>query len=105
MDKIKTKLPTIEEIKRIVTPIAKKYGVERVFVFGSYARGDATPESDVDFRIDRGAISTLFELGGFYSDVEEALSMPIDVLTTKSLDADFLNIIAKEEIMIYEQYS
>ena len=48
------KVYTIEEIKNIVTPIAKAYGVQRVFLFGSYARGNATSSSDLDFRIDRG---------------------------------------------------
>ena len=43
---------TIEEIKTILEPIARKYGVERVYLFGSYARGDATENSDVDLRVD-----------------------------------------------------
>jgi hypothetical protein len=41
---------TIEEIKAIVEPIARKYGVARVYLFGSYARGDVIENSDVDFR-------------------------------------------------------
>lgn len=39
---------TIEEIKERVTPVLKKYGVERAVMFGSYAKGCATPTSDVD---------------------------------------------------------
>ena len=39
---------SIDEIRKIVTPIAKQHGVDKVFLFGSYARGDATPASDVD---------------------------------------------------------
>jgi predicted nucleotidyltransferase len=103
MDKIQKKILTIEEIKRIVSPIAKQYGVERVYVFGSYARGDATPESDVDFRIDSGAISSIFKLGGFYGEIEEALSMPIELVTSESINQKFFAEIANEEILIYEQ--
>lgn len=39
---------TIEEIKNIVEPIARKYGVARIYLFGSFARGDVTENSDVD---------------------------------------------------------
>ena len=48
------KLYTLEEIREKVKPIAAAYGVERVYLFGSYARGEATAESDLDFRIDAG---------------------------------------------------
>ncbi|MDR1050081.1 MAG: nucleotidyltransferase domain-containing protein, partial [Deltaproteobacteria bacterium] len=43
---------SISEIIKIVSPIAKTHGVEKVWVFGSYARGEATSESDIDFRVD-----------------------------------------------------
>lgn len=36
------KIYTIDEIRSNISPIAKKYGVERVYLFGSYARGEAT---------------------------------------------------------------
>ena len=42
----------IEEIAERVRPIAEKYNIDKVYLFGSYARGEATEESDVDLRID-----------------------------------------------------
>ena len=45
---------TIDEIKFIVVPIAKTYGVSSVSLFGSYAKGTATSDSDIDFIIDKG---------------------------------------------------
>lgn len=92
---------SIDEIKSVVAPIAQRYGVERVYLFGSYARGEATTDSDLDFRVDRGAIWDLFALGGMYSDLEDAFEKELDLLTTGSLDQKFLNRIAKEEILIY----
>jgi len=92
---------TIEEIKNIVTPIAQSYGVDRVYLFGSYARGDAAWNSDLDFRIDSGKIRTLFDLGGFYSDLEEQLRKPIDIVTTDAIGDDFYSEIKSEEVIIY----
>ncbi len=93
---------SIDEIKSIVAPIAKQYGVDRVYLFGSYARGEATAASDLDFRVDRGALRGLFALGGLYADLEEVFDKELDLLTTGSLDQKFLNRISKEEILIYD---
>lgn len=55
---------SIQELKDIVTPLAQKYGAQRVYLFGSYARRDMTESSDVDLRIDKGSIRGL-ALAGF----------------------------------------
>ncbi|MDR7856604.1 nucleotidyltransferase domain-containing protein [Tissierella sp.] len=91
----------IEDIKKVVNKLAIEYGVERVYLFGSYARGDASPKSDIDLRIDRGEIKGLFQLSGFYLELEDALNKKVDVVTTDSLDSSFLELISKEEIVVY----
>lgn len=97
------KIYTIDEIRQIIFPIAIRYGVERMFLFGSYARGEATPQSDLDFRLDKGAIKGLVSLGGLYSDLSDSFEKELDLLTTGSLDDKFLNAIADEEILVYER--
>ena len=94
---------TIDEIKNIVAPIAKAYGVQRVFLFGSYARGEATKNSDVDLRVDKGNLRGMFALGALYSDLEDSLGKDLDLLTTGSLDQRFLDQIAGEEIVLYDR--
>ena len=94
---------TIDEIKGLIQPVAQKYGVDRVFLFGSYARGDAKPGSDIDIRIDSGAIRDFFELAGFHLDLEDVFSESVDVLTTASLEEKFLSRIANEEVILYER--
>ena len=96
------KLYTISDIQNLIAPIAALYGVERVSLFGSYARGNATPESDIDLHIDKGAIRGYFKLAGFHRDLEEALDMSVDVLTTGALDKEFLLRISAEEVVLYE---
>ena len=65
---------TIDEIKRRITPVAQKYSLAAVYLFGSYARGDATAESDVDLLVDlSGSTAHGMLLGVLCADLEEAL--------------------------------
>lgn len=91
----------INQIKKITEPIAKTYGIDKVWLFGSYARGEQTEESDIDFRIDRGNVCSGIRLGLFYADLEDALSTKIDVVTTQSLSDEFLEKIGRDEVLIY----
>jgi predicted nucleotidyltransferase len=93
---------SIDEIKEMVRPIARKHGVDAIYLFGSYARGEATAESDIDFRVEKGRLKGLFALCGLYCDIEAALQKKVDVLTTGSLEPDFLCAISKEEVLLYE---
>ena len=95
------KIYTIDEIKSIVAPIAAAHDVDRIYLFGSYARGEATASSDIDLRVDKGRLRGLFALGALYTDLEDSLGKQLDLLTTGSLDQKFLQRIAKEEVLIY----
>lgn len=91
---------TISELEQIIAPIAKKYGIAKVFL-GSFARGDYNEDSDIDLRIEKGEMKGMFALCGFYTEVSEALQMKIDVLTTGSLEKEFLQQIKQDEVMLY----
>jgi predicted nucleotidyltransferase len=96
------KVYSIDEIKDCVVPVAKEFGVTKAYLFGSYARGEAKPDSDVDICIEKGKIRSLFQLGGFYADLEENLDKEIDVVTLDGLkDNDFKHNIEKEMVEIY----
>ena len=92
---------TLDEIKSIADPIARRYDIAALYLFGSYARGEATPQSDLDFHVDRGGMNNLLELGGLYSDLEESFGKKLDVLTTQMLSPAFLDSIRREEVLIY----
>lgn len=97
------KIYTIDEIKAIAAPIAKQHGVAAMYLFGSYARGDADAHSDLDFRIEKGRIRNILQLGGLLNDLEDGFQKNADVLTTQMLSPDFLNNIRDEEILLYAQ--
>lgn len=91
----------IDEIREIVAALAARYGADRIYLFGSYARGDANKDSDIDLRIDKGAIRGL-QMGGLAADLEDALGIPVDLVPTGSLDSKFLNSISDDEVLLYE---
>ena len=95
---------TLDEIKHIAYPIAQRYGIAAFHLFGSYARGEATPQSDIDFRVDRGNLVDLLELGGLFSELEYAFQKKVHVVTTQMLSPTFLNSIRTEEILIYSRH-
>ena len=92
----------ISEIKESVNKRAKEFGAERIYLFGSYARGDANECSDIDLRIDKGKIKGGFALAGLLLALEADLGTTVDLVTTGSLSRDFLESIKGEEQLIYE---
>lgn len=92
---------TLADIQSVVSKLAKDYGVQRVYLFGSYARGDMNQDSDIDLRIDKGSIRG-WELAGLLVDLEDALGLPVDLIPSGSLDARFLASIRDDEVLLYE---
>ena len=92
---------SIEEIKRIVSFVLKKYDVEYCYLFGSYAKGTALENSDVDL-----LISTTTSGLDFYGLVESLrvnLKKKVEVLSFSTLgnETDILNEVLKDGIKIY----
>jgi len=92
---------SIEELKKIISPIAEIYGVDRVYLFGSVARGDYDENGDYDFCIDRGRIRSISVLSEFFQELRDAVGCEIDMVTTKSVEPEFLNRIMVEGVIAY----
>ena len=94
---------TIDEIREKIRPICEQYKIEKVWLFGSYARGEAREDSDVDFHVKAAEKMKFLELGGFYADLEEALGKEIDLITRIPEEYKiFKKYVAREEILIYD---
>jgi uncharacterized protein len=73
--------------KRVqILRLARRHGVTRVRVFGSMARGDAGPHSDVDLLIDVGPDPSPWFPGGLVAELEELLGRRVQVVTERGLD-------------------
>jgi predicted nucleotidyltransferase len=109
-----TVIYTIDELKRMIAPIAVKYDLPAVYVFGSYARGDATDQSDIDVLIDKtgSKVISLFDMGGLFNELNESLGKGVDLVTLDALEQDdvkrrtpwFAENLRKEAVMVYERY-
>ena len=94
---------TIDEIKKISVPIAQKYGVEKLALFGSYARGEQKSTSDIDFLIDKVQSEEMFAFFGFINTLEDNLGISVDVLTYNSLKDSFIEDVVEDEVILYER--
>ena len=93
---------SIDEIRKKAIPIAKKYGVQRMGLFGSYARGEQNEQSDLDFLIRKGKLRGFVQYMGFVLDLEGAFGCHVDVVTDGIEDQAFLENIRGDEVLLYE---
>ena len=76
---------SLDEIRSQIKPLLAKHGVVSAAIFGSYARGEATKDSDLDLLITLKPRATLFDLIGLKQDLEDLLGIRVDVVTERSL--------------------
>ena len=93
---------TFENITNLVTPIAKKYGVKKIYLFGSYARGEATENSDLDFLVFGGDNFKLTLIFALAEDLRKALQKDVDVFEINEInkDSNFYHTIMKERLLV-----
>jgi len=93
---------TIDEIKRRFLPVTRKYDIAEAFLFGSYARGDATKESDIDFYIKTGKLKSSLDICGIWVETEQAMNKKIDIVYDGArIDLEFDEEMRKNFIKIY----
>lgn len=93
---------TTENIINTVKPIALKYGVDGIYLFGSYARGEATADSDLDFLVFGGENFKLTMIFALAEDLREAFKKSVDVFEINEIntDSDFYNNIMRERLLV-----
>jgi predicted nucleotidyltransferase len=94
------KIVIIEELikdrREEILRIAARHGAHNVRVFGSVVRGEARPDSDVDFLVDMDPGRTLLDMGGLVMELREILGREVDVVTERGLKARIRDRIIKE---------
>lgn len=102
-----TAAPSIADVRRCVVAEAAKFpAIEKVILFGSIARGDAGPQSDVDLRLvlDRSEQFSLYDLARLQKALEKRLSREVDIITADKLkNQNLATAIEQEGATIYER--
>ncbi|MBI1929278.1 nucleotidyltransferase family protein [Candidatus Poribacteria bacterium] len=86
----------LREKRDDIQRIAARHGVVRMRVFGSVARGDATPESDVDLLVETGPVTSAWFPAGLILDLEALLDRRVDIVTERALWPDLRDYVLRE---------
>lgn len=90
---------TIKEIKTIIKPILNKYGINEIYLFGSYARGEAKESSDIDIYCNKGNIKTFIEQGLLEDELKKALNKKVDIVFDSSYIDDYFKMQIMEDMI------
>ena len=96
-------LQTVSDAKKVLKPIFDSYGILRAILFGSVAKGTATPKSDLDLLVDSRLHG--LEFVGFMEAIRKAAGMPVDVLDVSHIEqgSQIENEIKSSGVTIYEK--
>lgn len=97
------KVYSIRELENILHPVFTGFGVRRAVLFGSYAKGQATPRSDVDILVDSGLRGLAFF--GLLEGVASSLKVPVDLIDVTQIEkgSSIEMEIQQTGVPIYEQ--
>lgn len=99
---MKNDIFTIKDIVSLIKPIAEKYHVQKIYLFGSYARGEANGDSDLDFLVYGGDGFKPTMIFALAEDIRAALDKKVDVFEINEIntDSEFYSTIMKEKIIV-----
>lgn len=90
----------VEEIKRKILPILKKYGVRRASIFGSVVSGEATENSDIDILVEIRSNISLLDFVGLKLELEEVLGRKVDLGEYDAIKPIIKDRILNEQVAI-----
>lgn len=92
----------LDDIQRIVKPLAEKYHISEVYIFGSYARNEATSASDIDFLVFGGEHFKQTAIFAFAEELRMQIQKEIDVFEIHEVNRDstFYETIMRERVKV-----
>jgi len=90
----------LKEKRAEIMKIAVKHGAKNIRVFGSAVRGEATPESDIDFLVDAGPGTSSWFPAGLILDLQELLGCRVEVVTERGLNPHIREHVLREAVLL-----
>lgn len=91
-----------KNLEEKLLPILQNYGASRIGIFGSYARDEAGPDSDLDLLVDFAERKSLLTLVRIKRELSEALGIEVDLLTEAAISPHLIDRIKSELRIIYQ---
>ena len=91
----------LEKISKKIKPVAKKYNLMYVWVFGSYGKNEQKEDSDIDVIVRTEDVSDGFKIAEVKFALEEALEKEVDIVTTGSIQGSLLEDEELDEVLVY----
>ena len=89
------------QIIQTIIDYLKQYGVKEIGLFGSFARNETTPESDIDVLVEYKRGTTLFDIVQMQLDLAERVGRKVDLVSKNSVRSDIMEYIKKDLQMVY----
>ena len=103
------KVLPVDSIRPLLLPVIKKYGILRIWLFGSYARGEATADSDIDLLIEGVSAKGMISFLALQEAMEKCLGKKVDLIEYDAAKNNntragrrFLDHIERDRVLIYE---
>jgi len=91
----------MEDIKKKIVKILKKYGIKKAGIFGSYARGEQTEDSDIDILVELSSSGfSLIDFIRLKNILEDSLNKKVDLVEYSAIKSLIRKDILKEEVAI-----
>lgn len=87
-------------LSRLIVPILRRYHVRAASLFGSAARGEAGPKSDVDLLVEYERGTTLFDIAGLKLELEETLGRGVDLTSSQTLKPRLREHVLREQVRL-----
>ncbi|MBD1401278.1 nucleotidyltransferase family protein [Pelovirga terrestris] len=95
-------MKTNPEMEQQLISILRQYGATQVGIFGSYARNEATPASDLDLLVNFSERKSLMTLARIRRELTEALGLEVDLLTEAAISPYLIDSIKSQQRIIYQ---
>lgn len=88
----------LHQKRDVILQIAARHGAHNVRLFGSVARGEAGPESDIDLLVEKGSTLSAWFPAGLVLELQDALGRPVEVVTEKGLNPHLRDRVLREAV-------
>ena len=101
---------SFDAIRLMIIPIIKKYKIKKAYLFGSYARSEAKPDSDLDFLIEGGECKTIADYLKLSEQLSQKFGKNVDVISVETVNKDksrsgqrLRSHIERDKVLVYEE--